>query len=70
MQADLNALNKRVIARNSQGSKYAEGVVVGACDAPTLAIKVADGTIVWWRADLCEEAPAPARQAELPVDEP
>lgn len=65
MRATLETIGKAVEAftvpnmRMPQGGPYAEGEVIGACDAPMLHIRRADGSTFWWRADLCREAPLP-----------
>jgi len=51
-------LHEATVTANTVGPNsypYSGGVVVGFSDMPQVKILRPDGTVFWWRADLCTE---------------
>jgi hypothetical protein len=64
MDAD-DFLLKLVIAKTGQGEIYAIGHCVSYTTAPTVVLKLADGSRLSWRADLCTVVDIDERAVEL-----
>ena len=54
---DETSLGKTVNANYATGGVHAHGEVIGYSRGPQVLIKQADGTLVWWGVELCEEQP-------------
>ena len=56
MSVKKEDLVKVVVARTAQGDVQAIGVAVVYCDRPMVGIKLPDGSMTYWRADMAEIA--------------
>lgn len=54
MEPSDKYLNKLIVAKTAQGCFKFAGRCVSYCEAPTLSVRLPDGTTARWRADLCE----------------
>lgn len=60
----METLGCMVAANFSNGSKAFSGQMVVYCDSPMVGVKLADGSLRHWRADMCEVNDGVPLQAE------